>query len=238
MHELTSHAKMLEKAIRLRGDHIDEVARKLRLACCEGRVGATSCSYLGVWPADHLPKASALCSVKTRGARCCYGMKCFIANTDPARASGEHWVAFVSYANRPNVVGFFDSYGYPISYYKHLAAGCEQAGYFDDAYTIVSVNARTLQHAQSVVCGHYCLLYLYLCARVATSGINKVSAMQFLVMLTNPPSGGSDRAARDALVLQSLRELLRRSDTLAPALHCSLNYKFGARKQCCKPRRI
>ena len=229
---------MLEKAIRLRGDHIAEVARKLRLACCEGRVGGTSCSYLGVWPADHLPKASALCSTKTRGARCCYGMKCFIANTDPARSSGQHWVAFVSYAKHPNVVGFFDSYGYPISYYKHLAAGCEQAGYFNDAYTIVSVNARTLQHAQSVVCGHYCLLFLYLCARVASSASSKVSAMQFLVMLTNPPSGGSDRAARDALVLQSLRELLRRNDTLAPALHCSLNYKFGARKQCCMPRRI
>ena len=240
MLELTSQAKMLDRATKLRGDQIDDVARKLRLACCEGRVGATACSYLGVWPADHLPKASTLCSVKKRsgGARCCYGMKCFIANTDPARLPGHHWVAFVSYANRPSVVEFFDSYGYPISYYKELAAGCQQAGYFDDAYTVVSVNARTLQHAQSVVCGHYCLLFLYLCARVATSGSNKLSAMQFLVMLTNPPSGGSDRAARDELVRQSLRELLRRNDTLAPALHCSLNYKFGARKQCCKPQRI
>ena len=62
-------------------------------------------------------------------------MKCFIANTDPARLPGTHWVAFVSYANRPSVVEFFDSYGYPISYYKELAAGCQQAGYFDDAYT-------------------------------------------------------------------------------------------------------
>jgi len=229
---------MLEKAIRLRGDHIDEVARKLRLACCEGRVGSTSCSYLGVWPADHLPNASTLCNGSVTKRRCCYGMKCFIANTDPARSSGQHWVAFVSYAKRPYVVEYFDSYGYPISYYKHLAAGCKQAGYLDDAYTIVSVNARTLQHAQSVVCGHYCLLFLYLCARVASSVSNKVSAMQFLVMLTNPPSNGSDKAARDELVHQSLRNLVRRSDTLAPALHCSLNYKFGARKQCCMPQRI
>jgi len=229
---------MLSKAIKLRGDHIVEVARKLRLACCDGRVGATACSYLGVWPADHLPKASSLCNF-TKQKRCCYGMKCFIANTDPARQPGEHWVAFVCYANRPSVVEFFDSYGYPISYYKELATGCEQAGYFDDACSVVSVNARTLQHAQSVVCGHYCLLFLYLCARVATSASNKLSAMQYLVMLTHPPSGGSsDRAARDELVHQSLRELVRRSDTLAPALHCSLNYKFGVRKQCCKPQRI
>jgi hypothetical protein len=62
--------------------------------------------------------------------------------------------------------------------------------------------------------------------------------MQFLVMLANPLSGGSDRAARDALVVQSLRELLRRNDALAPALHRSKNYKFGARKQFCKPQRI
>jgi hypothetical protein len=235
MFELTLQAKMLHRATKLRGDQIDEFARKLRLACCEGRVGATACSYLGVWPADHLPKATELCSVTKQ--RCCYGMKCFIANTDPARSPGQHWVAFVSHANRPSVVEYFDSYGYPISYYKHLAAGCKQAGYFDDAYTVVSVNVRTLQHAQSIVCGHYCLLFLYLCARVATSSSsNKLSAMQYLVMLTRPTTG--DRAARDELVWQSLRDLLRRNDTLAPALRCSLNYKFGARKQCCMPQRI
>ena len=165
-------------------------------------------------------------------------MKCFFANKDPARLPCHHWVAFLSYANRPSVVEFFDSYGYPIRYYEERGAGCQQAGYFDDAYTVVSVNARTLQDAQWVVCGHYCLLFLYLCARVATSGSNKLSAMQYLVMLTNPPSGGSGRAARDELVRQSLRELLRRNDTLAPALHCSLNYKFGTRKQRCKPQRI
>jgi hypothetical protein len=228
---------MMSKATRLRGDDIDEAARKLRLACCDGRVGATSCSYLGVWPADHLPKASLLCSFKKQ-ERCCYGMKCFIANTDPARRPGEHWVAFVTYANRPSVVEYFDSYGYPISHYKDLAAGCERAGYFGDAYTLVSANARTLQHAQSIVCGHYCLLYLYLCARVARSASTKLSAMQYLLMLTHPAGGGGDRAARDALVHTSLRDLLQRSDTLAPALHCSFNYKFGSRKQCCKAQRI
>jgi hypothetical protein len=105
---------------------------------------------------------------------------------------------------------------------------CEQARYFGDAYTIVSANARTLQHSQSVMCDHYCLLFLCFCARVALSGSNKVSAMQFLVMLTNPRSGGSDKAARNALALPSLRELFRGGDTLAPALRRSL--KFGALK--------
>jgi hypothetical protein len=230
---------MLSKSTKLSGDQIDDVARQLRLACCDGRVGGSSCSYLGVWPADHIPKAASLCNFKKRGgARCCYGMKCFIANTDPARMPGHHWVAFVSYATRPSVTEFFDSYGYPISYYKELAAGCQQSGYFDDAYTVMSANARTLQHAQSVVCGHYCLLFLYLCARVATSGSTRLSAMQYLVLLTHPPGAGSDLAARDELVRQSLSDLLQRSDTLAPVLHCSLSYKFGSRKQCCKPRRI
>jgi hypothetical protein len=225
---------MLAQATKLSGGQIDNVARKLRLACCDGGVGA-ACSYLGVWPADHLPKASSLCNFKKQ--RCCYGMRCFIANTDPARLPGEHWVAFICYSKRPSVVEFFDSYGYPISHYKALESGCEQAGYFGGAYTIVSANARTLQHDRSIVCGHYCLLYLYICARVSQSTSTKFSAMHYLLMLTYPAGGGGDRAGRDALVHTSLRDLLKRSDTLAPALHCSFNYKFGSRKQCCKPQR-
>ena len=229
---------MIKAASRLTGDKIDDVARALRLACCEGRVGGTACSYIGVWPADRLPNAATFCSFAKQQQRgtCCYGMKCFVANTDPARLPGHHWVAFVVYAKRPTIVEFFDSYGYPISYYKHLASGCEQAGYFSDAYTIVSANARTLQHADSVVCGHYCLLFIYLCARVALSGSKSATAMQCLVVLTG--GGGVDRATRDEQVWRLLRDLLRRSDVLTPVLHCSFSYKHGTRKQCCKPQRI
>jgi hypothetical protein len=215
---------MINSATRLHGDEIDNVARALRLACCEGRIDGASCSYLGVWPADQLPKAASFCSfTKRRGACCCYGMKCFIANTDPARLPGHHWVEFVSYAHRPAVVEFFDSYGYPISHYKHLAEGCEKAGYFNNTYTILGVNPRTLQHANSVVCGHYCLLYIYLCARVNNNPTRLMTAMQVLVRLL--AERGDNAGDRDEQVWRVLRELLRRSDTLSPVLHCSLQVR-------------
>ena len=39
-------------------------------------------------------------------------------------------------------------------------------GYFSDTSIVISVNARALQGGKSTVCGHYCILFLYLCARV------------------------------------------------------------------------
>lgn len=86
--------------------------------------------FLGVFASDMLPQISEKPA-------------CFIANTDPSGAPGEHWVAMFFDKN----VEYFDSYGLqPI-----------------DAFNIYKpnwINQYCLQELDSTVCGEYCIYFL------------------------------------------------------------------------------
>ena len=226
----------------LRGQEIVDIIKQLRLACCA--VASRSCSYLDVYSADQVPTLERLCAFsgtrkrKGTGATCCYRARSFIANTEPSTRPGHHWVAFVVFAYRPSIIYFFDSFGMPLSYYQDLYRTCMNRGYYSDTVIVTSVNSRALQGAKSTVCGHYCILYLYLCARMSletsrTRMLIALSAMRALVVVT----GGTVSNDRDVVIVRILNELLKRDEQLTPALTCSRLGNAAARNQCCQPRK-
>ena len=243
----------------LRGEQIFNITKQLRLACCA--VASRSCSYLGVYSADQVPTLEKLCSFRSTTKRkrstsagpsvatvqptCCYRAKSFIANTDPAAKPGYHWVAFVVFRDRPSVIYYFDSFGMPLSNYEDLYRTCLRHGYFSSTMVVNSVNARALQGGHSTVCGHYCVLYLYMCARVSLGSLDSrtvsqqggfaFAAMRVLVQAT----GGNAAKNRDAAVVHILNELRTRKESLTPALACSRLGSVGAagRSQCCQARK-
>ena len=75
-----------------------------------------------------------------------------VLNTDPARKSGEHWVAV--YINENGHCTFFDSYGGgPTSEYHRyrLRRLCKR----------ISYSKSQLQSFDSQVCGEYCITFLH-----------------------------------------------------------------------------
>jgi len=100
--------------------------------------------FLGVFPSDKLPPI--------KGKR-----QCLIANTDDSSQPGQHWVAF--YADKNGTIEYFDSFGrepYIDSFIDYLKMHDTES---------VRFNARHLQNDDSMVCGIYCLYYLYYKAR-------------------------------------------------------------------------
>ena len=181
----------------LRGEQIFKIVKELRLACCV--VASRSCSYMDCFAADQIPKVEKLCSFGGAGAKrkrgatesrpCCYRARCFIANTDPSTQPGYHWVAFVVFADRPSVIYFFDTFGMPLTNYDDLYHTCMDNGYFSDTHIVTSVNSRSLQGHASTVCGHYCILFLYLCARVSLDASRaRTSAQYGAALLANVTS--------------------------------------------------
>jgi len=104
--------------------------------------------FLGVFTADNIPLPLIKNLPLTTYPYC------FIANTDPDSEPGSHWVAF--YVDSSHTYEFFDSYA--------ISASTYFAKYNSFlAYTPPRVsNSYSLQKLNSVVCGHYCIYYLYL----------------------------------------------------------------------------
>ena len=75
---------------------------------------------------------------------------CLILNTDPKDLPGTHWLAL--YATQSGRIELFDSFGF-----------------FPSMYGIDSLNPLhllySLQSRSSSVCGHYCIVYIYLRSR-------------------------------------------------------------------------
>ena len=99
----------------------------------------TSKKFLGVFPANRLPKV-----IKSYPNG-------FIANTDISGKPGSHWVAFYFPSERK--AEFFDSYGQsPETYHKFFR---DYLKHYDWDF-----NARKLQSIWTDVCGQYCIFYL------------------------------------------------------------------------------
>ena len=117
-----------------------------QLTCIGNKLLAgKSTRFLGVYAADRIPRLDE----KQEHYPCA-----LIANTDPSTESGEHWIAY--YLSSPNSpIEFFDSYGLEPNFYPNLPK-----------FTSPLVhNSASLQSLNSLVCGHYCLLFIYLRSR-------------------------------------------------------------------------
>lgn len=96
---------------------------------------------LGTFAADQLPKTLPA-----------YERAVFIANTDPARLPGEHWVGFYS-SPRERLLEFFDSCAHDPSAYVHLRIPFPTT-------SITCVLKRPVQSLTSAACGQHCIHFL------------------------------------------------------------------------------
>ena len=74
-----------------------------------------------------------------------------IINTDESDQPGEHWIAV--YIVSPKEAEFFDSYGHEPCYMD------DRLCHFLSNYNVL-YNSQPFQGPLSVVCGHYCVLFI------------------------------------------------------------------------------
>jgi hypothetical protein len=125
---------------------------------------------LGVFPANCIPlrrdASNGVLSLRTNIANAVERHPhldlghnyCFILNTHPNNAPGEHWLAFFFNSNTRKLE-YFDSFGLPISVYEHVHAAMSSCDLFP-----ICVRVNTLgmiQSTTSTVCGHFCIAELY-----------------------------------------------------------------------------
>ena len=101
------------------------------------RILPPTINYLGVFARDQIPtRISALPA-------------CYIINTHPSSAPGEHWLAVFHFHTHTE---FFDSYGLPAVYYSL-------------SFPTLHSNSVQLQSNYSRACGYYCIAFLFARAR-------------------------------------------------------------------------
>jgi hypothetical protein len=125
----------------------------------------SSVYVVGVFPADRVPLQY---SPPTKRFTLQHGLSphfdfdrykyyCFILNTHPSSAPGEHWLAF--FLNRyTDKLEYFDSFGFQLVAYPDVHAGlncCELI-----PLCVPANNVGMLQSLVSTVCGHYCVAFL------------------------------------------------------------------------------
>ena len=78
--------------------------------------------------------------------------KLIVCNTDPSNKPGEHWVLF--YFTDNDNVEFFDSLGKHPAYY-----GTDFINFMTAFSRKCIFNGKRIQHIDTSLCGHYCVLY-------------------------------------------------------------------------------
>lgn len=114
--------------------------------------------FLGVMPFDFFPLSTFTASsfsdsMRTPSAPGLHAI-CCIVNTDPSTKPGKHWVAF--FLGPHGKLEFFDSYGRPPTHFGFPIA-CSML----DTSTF-EYNTLAIQADSSSVCGHYCIVFLFL----------------------------------------------------------------------------
>ena len=171
-----------------------------QLSCIGNKLLAgTSTSFLGVFAADRIPQLDQ----RQERYPCA-----LIANTDPSTRPGEHWVAY--YLSSPNSpIEFFDSYGLEPTFYPNLPT-----------FTTPTVhNSTSLQSLNSLVCGHYCLLFIFLRSR--NKSISKI--VRFI-------QSNSHSESFDKFVHTHVRSLVNLFHILIPCR--------SSNSQCCSSRKL
>ena len=143
----------------------------------------TGVAFLGVFAADRIPN-------RITTFPCC-----FVANTDPARQPGAHWVA--CFCATPSRVEFFDSYGLPPAAYFSLRLPISPT----------FVNNVSFQSLRSSACGHYSIYYLCMRAHGRSPSLIK----QCLRRIAQRRCGNADYLVRNftARLVRHLRVVRR-----------------------------
>jgi hypothetical protein len=98
----------------------------------------------------------------------------YIVNLDDSNGNGTHWVAIVYFKN---YILYFDSYGVlpPIEIINNAKS------------KVLYYNGFIIQHEYSVLCGWYCIYFIYFIQNNKTNPIEKVlmnSQNYFIIMKT------------------------------------------------------
>ena len=182
-----------------------------QLACMlQSLVAREDVLALGVFPADQVPAID-------RDTHCC-----FILNTEPRGLPGEHWLAFF-YNHYTDTLEYFDSYGMTLETYKDVYESLRSHGLV--ALCTPANSIGCLQSDVSLVCGHYCIAFLYWRAKNMSA-----PCTHFGIALA---TAHHTAIQRDKHVVSIVRELVRRgsccTDMLARS-ECSQSCLCAAAK--------
>lgn len=230
---------------------LNDIMMQLMQGINRFKVSNVEIDFRGVFPSDLFPPSNFLPSAYTSSSRtpsqsCIHSIAsrlapnltvqqisptrkalCAIVNTDPSYEPGTHWVAFfLDSSVEPNVLEFFDSYGLPPTAYDLKLPSF--------THSLLLVNQSTLQSYSSSVCGHYCLLYLYLRTLAFTqhSYFSNYSPTAPFSLFPLPFSIKRADTAQHAVIetLRSIAPSASKRDSLLPSIIASLIDKT----KCCK----
>jgi hypothetical protein len=169
---------------------------------------------LGVLPADCLPSLSRLQDILRSVSLCC-----FVANTDPAKLPGKHWVLFIASRVRGGIqLEYFDSYGLPMVLYTDVYNDCGRKRLLP---LIKVYSTLSLQDVSSSVCGHYCILFAHF----------RAMGHSFKFILDYLRRSGVTALERDKFVVTTLHSILHR---YCCAMHTSCLVSKGLQQSCCR----
>ena len=172
---------------------------------------------LGVLLSDRLPTIARLENTLANTPNCC-----FVANTDPAKRPGKHWVLFVATKSKNGRIQleYFDSYGLPMPMYADLYSTCirNQLLPYVSVVSIVS-----LQDINSSVCGHYCLLFAHF----------RATGRSFKFIVNFLRSRAVTAKERDKWVVCALHSVLHRRRYFTHANSNCLASSKGFQQSCC-----
>jgi hypothetical protein len=161
-----------------------------QLACMlHSLVARDGVSALGVFPADQVPDID-------RTVHCC-----FILNTDPGSLPGAHWLAFF-YNHYVDKLEYFDSYGLNLDAYADVYEALRSRGL--TALCTAANSLGSLQSDSSLVCGHYCIAFLYWRSKCTFAPAAHFS--------TSLATAQRSSIRRDKYVVSVVRDLLRRGN--------------------------
>ena len=163
---------------------------------------------LGVFPANCIPlrrdASAGVLSLRTNIANATERHPqlelghnyCFILNTHPNNAPGEHWLAFYFNSNTRKLE-YFDSFGFPVSVYEHVHSALNSC---DLLSICVSVNTLgMIQSTSSSVCGHFCVAELYWRSKHTNTPADKFAHVA-MATSTSPDT-------RDKIIVDRLRAI-------------------------------
>ena len=127
----------------------------------------------------------------------------YICNTDKKSEPGTHWISCYLTGSGDNI--YFDSFGLP-PYLPEF-----ETVLVPRANSAVQFNNSTLQSADTVTCGHYCLIFCLLTAR----GFS----LEFIVSLLNDAPNSHIRDHAVERFISKLFPLLSKVDTSDDTIH-------------------
>jgi Adenovirus endoprotease len=132
---------------------------------------------------------------------------CFILNTHPSSAPGEHWLAFL-FNHFTHKLEYFDSFGFALNTYADVYAGLDSCGLLP--FCEAANNVGMLQSLTSTVCGHYCVAFLFWRSK------NVRTHISYFARFIMSSHTAADR--RDKLIVELLREVTLRHPCCAVQL--------------------